>query len=79
MSAARLSSAALRTATRRAAPRGVRFSSGGPEHHGHNPAHLPFSYKNRGPFIAKLSVFSVVGFGLPFWLARYQMKKSGAM
>lgn len=35
--------------------------------------HLPFSYKNKGPFIVKLSGFCVISFGLPFWAAHYQL------
>lgn len=58
-----------------AARQGVRYSS---EHHGHTPAHLPFTYKSKSGFVAKLTAFTVFSFGLPFWLARYQMKKSGA-
>lgn len=56
--------------------KGVRYAS--EQHgHGHNPPHLPFSYKNKGPFTAKLAAFCMLGFGTPFVAARYQLKKSG--
>ncbi|EKM50048.1 uncharacterized protein PHACADRAFT_264547 [Phanerochaete carnosa HHB-10118-sp] len=77
MSAARLSPATLRMTSRRSqvALKGVRYAS---EHHGNGaPPHLPFAYKNKGPFVAKLSAFCVIGFGLPFWVTRYSLKKSG--
>jgi len=53
----------------------VRFAHGHGEYH-----HLPFAFpgKKRLAFGAKLSLFLLTGFSIPFSAATYQLKKSGA-
>ncbi|KIP07429.1 hypothetical protein PHLGIDRAFT_127636 [Phlebiopsis gigantea 11061_1 CR5-6] len=72
MSLTRLSSTVLRSP--QFVVRGVRHSSGHPG--GHQDPHLPFTFKKRKTFVAKLAGFVTVGFGLPFLTTRYSLSKS---
>ncbi|KAF9247215.1 hypothetical protein BU15DRAFT_70049 [Melanogaster broomeanus] len=50
--------------------------------HGHGDYHhLPFAFpgKNRAAFGAKLTVFLLTGFSIPFAAVFFQLKKSGAV
>jgi len=39
---------------------------------------MPFKYDKKGPFAAKVAIFMVTGFSLPFIVAAWQMHKATA-
>jgi len=39
---------------------------------------MPFKYANKGAFGAKITVFLLAGFSLPFAASWYQLRKAGA-
>ncbi|KAH9843806.1 uncharacterized protein C8Q71DRAFT_852330 [Rhodofomes roseus] len=69
-------SPALRQSLARSSARApVRFSHG----HAYTPADaVPFSFKSKGAFGAKVATYLLTGFAIPFVAAWYQLKKSGA-
>lgn len=40
--------------------------------------HIPFEYSNKRTFAAKIGLYLVGGFSIPFFAAWYQLKKAGA-
>jgi len=62
----------LREIALRRAPIQARFA------HGHGEyKHLPFEYKNKGAFGAKVAAYLLAGFSIPFLAAKYQIAKAG--
>ncbi|OCH93587.1 hypothetical protein OBBRIDRAFT_790112 [Obba rivulosa] len=53
----------------------VRFSHDHGHHEEYSP--VPFDYKNKRAFGAKVAAYLITGFSIPFLAAWYQMRKSG--